>query len=123
MQKDATAPRVHSFPVRHADSEQNSIFTQEGQFSRDADGRLAAPFSCFPPFRGESPFVVTRGRMVLTDEAAREVDNLADGSTVEDVLVDAIKRKLASVSNGQLVIEPGDLKSGSPVNERSKPQP
>ena len=114
MQKGASAARVHSFPVRHPGSELNSVFTQEGKFIPDADGRFVAPFSCFP---------VARGRMVLTGEAVREFENLADGTSVEDALVDAIKKKLPTATNGQLVIERGDLKTGVPPRKRSTPQP
>jgi hypothetical protein len=121
-QKSLTAAHVHPFPVRHAGNEINSVFTQEGQFTRDADGRIVAPFSCFPPFRGESPFVVARGRMVLTEEAVRELESLPDGIDAEARLVDAIKKKLPVADGGQLIIEPDDLRAGTPV-VRTSPMP
>jgi len=120
-QKSLTAAHVHPFPVRHAGNEINSVFTQEGQFTREADGRIAAPFSCFPPFRGESPFVVARGRVVLTEEAARELESLAEGIDAEARLVDAIKRKLPAADDGQLIIEPDDLRVGTQV--KTSPMP
>ena len=120
-QKSLTAAHVHPFPVRHAGNEINSVFTQEGQFTREADGRIAAPFSCFPPFRGESPFVVARGQMVLTEEAARELESLAEGIDAEARLVDAIKRKLPAADDGQLIIEPDDLRVGTQV--KTSPMP
>ena len=114
-QKSPTAAHVHPFPARHASSEINSVFTQEGQFTREADGRIVAPFSCFPPFRGESPFVVARGRMVLTEEAVRELENLPDGIDAEARLVDAIKKKMPAADDGQLIIELDDLGAGTQV--------
>jgi hypothetical protein len=112
-QKSQTAAHVHPFPVRHASSEINSVFTQEGQFTREADGRMVAPFSCFPPFRGESPFVVARGRMVLTEDAVRELESLPDGIDAEARLVDAIKKKMPAADDGLLIIEPDDLRAGT----------
>jgi len=119
-QKSLTAAHVHPFPVRHAGNEINSLFTQEGQFTRDADGRIVAPFSCFPPFRGESPFVVARGRIVLTEEAARELESLPEGIDAEARLVDAIKKKLPAADGGQLIIiELDDLRAGTRVRTNS----
>ena len=121
-QKSVTAAHVHPFPVRPAGSEINSVFTQEGQFTREADGRIVAPFSCFPPFRGESPFVVARGRMVLTEEAVRELESLPEGVDAEARLVDAIKKKLVAADDGQLIIiEPDDLRAGTQL--KTSPMP
>jgi hypothetical protein len=120
-QKSATAAHVHPFPVTHAGSEINSVFTQEGQFTREADGRMVAHFSCFPPFRGESPFVVARGRVVLTEEAASELESLPEGTDAEARLVDAIKKKLPAADDGQLIIEPDDLRVGTQV--KTSPMP
>ncbi len=122
-QKSPTAAHVHPFPVKHPSSEINSVFTQEGQFIREADGRIVAPFSCFPPFRGESPFVVARGRMVLTEEAARELESLPAGIDAEARLVEAIKKKLPAADDGQLIIEPDDLRAGTLVTTSPMPPP
>ena len=114
-----TGTHVHPFPVRHSGSDLNSVFTQEGQFSRDADGRLAAPFSCYPPFRGEMPFVVARGRIVLSDETFRLFQDLAGGGDLETLLADAIRRKLPTASNGgDLLIDAADLPgNGTPARQ------
>ena len=120
-QKGPAAAHVHPFPVRHAGSEINSVFTQEGQFTREADGRMVAPFSCFPPFRGESPFVVARGRIVLTEEAVRELESLPDGIDAEARLVDAIKKKMPAADDGRLIIELDDLRVGTHV--KTSPMP
>ena len=110
MKEVPDGAHVHPFPVRHSGSELNSVFTQEGQFSRDGDGRMVAPFSCFPPFRGEMPFVVARGRIVLSDETLRQLLELATGESLETLLADAIKRKLPTASNGgDLLIDAADL--------------
>ena len=121
-QKSPTAAHVHPFPVGHAGSEVNSVFTQEGNFTREADGRVVAHFSCFPPFRGESPFVVARGRMVLTEAAERELENLPDGVDAEARLIDAIKKKLPAADNGLLIIERDDLTLGTQVKTATKAQ-
>lgn len=115
MEGIPTGAHVHPFPVRHAGSDVNSVFTQEGQFSRDALGRLVAPFSCYPPFRGETPFVVARGQIVLSDETLQQLLNLGGGRDVETLLVDAIRRKLLNASNGgDLLIDAADL----PIDDR-----
>jgi hypothetical protein len=119
MKKSADGAHVHPFPVRHSGSELNSVFTQESRFSRDDRGRLVAPFSCFPPFRGEMPFVVARGRIVLADETARRVASVGDQSEMEEQLAEAIKRKLPTTSNGgELVIEPDDLPADVPAKRK-----
>ena len=86
---------------------------------RDADGRLAAPFSCYPPFRGEMPFVVARGRIVLSDETLRLFQDLAGGGDLETLLADAIRRKLPTSSNGgDLLIDAADLPgNGTPARQ------
>jgi hypothetical protein len=123
MDDVAKATHVHPFPVRHSDSELNSVFTQEGQFSRDATGRLVAPFSCFPPFRGESPFVVARGRIVLSDETLRQFQALASGGDLETLLAAAIRRKLLTAANGgDLLIDLTDLPVGGPSDRQSGPE-
>jgi hypothetical protein len=114
---------VHPFPVRHRDSDVNSVFTQEGQFSRDATGHLAAPFSCFPPFRGETPFVVARGRILLSDETLRQLQAMASGDDLEALLADAIRRKLLTASNGgDLLIDLTDLPTTGPPGRQSVPE-
>ena len=118
-----TDTRVHPFPVRHSGSDLNSVFTQEGQFSRDADGRLTAPFSCYPPFRGEMPFVVARGRIVLSDETLRQLQDLAAGGDLETLLADAIRRKLPTASNGgDLLIDAVDLPGNGTPARQSVPE-
>ena len=114
-----TGTHVHPFPVRHSGSDLNSVFTQEGQFSRDADGLLTAPFSCYPPFRGETPFVVARGRIVLSDETLRQFQDLAGGGDLEALLADAIRRKLPTTSNGgDLLLDAADLPgNGTPARQ------
>jgi hypothetical protein len=115
MEGIPTGAHVHPFPVRHPGSGLNSVFTQEGQFSRDALGRLVAPFSCYPPFRGETPFVVARGQIVLSDETLQQFQKLARGGDLETLLVDAIRRKLRNASNGgDLLIDVADL----PIDDR-----
>jgi hypothetical protein len=108
MKPEPPTAHVHPFPIRHADGPDNSVFAQEAEFSLDDQGRLAAPFSCFPPFRGESPFVVARGTMVLTEDARRRVEELAR-DMVEAMLAAAIRKKLPGAVNGELVIELADL--------------
>ena len=112
-----TGTKVHPFPIEHAEGESNSLFTQEAQFSRDAEGRLVAPFSCFPPFRGESPFEVARGRVVVSDQIAGHVEAFAETSELLDRLAAAIKRKLptAALNGGDVLIDPADLAADEPV--------
>jgi hypothetical protein len=113
MKPAGTAAHVHPFPIRAPEADGvNSVFTQEAGFTRDDRGRLVAPFSCFPPFRGESPFVVARGQVVLTDEAWRRVEDLGD-DRVESLLADAIRKKLPAAKNGEIVIESADLVAGT----------
>ena len=119
MEEVPNGTQGHPFPVRHSGSELNSVFTQEGRFSRDDRGRLVAPFSCFPPFRGEMPFVVARGRIVLADETATRVASSGDQSEMEERLAEAIKRKLPTTSNGgDLLIEPDDLPAAVPAKRK-----
>src|SRR5262245_1728097 len=115
MKKSAVGAHMHPFSIRHSATELNSVFTQEGRFSLDDRGRLVAPFSCFPPFRGEMPFVVARGRIVLADETVRRVVSFGNQSEMEERLAEAIKQKLPTTSNGgELVIEPDDLPADDP---------